>query len=303
MENALDKKSSNRNVFAMISKHFRIKVFAFILVSMCLISACTPEYFIVKNFKETNNISVLILPCNVILNSNTTIVELYPDYAKLPKALQDTIWNANTKLLEKVPDSVVINEFYSSLIKQLRLSEVKIYSINEIDAFNALDSNAYVLKIAQIEMEENKKRIPYSEPVEYNYEVYKEVEVKTLSLNVWFEFTKASNDTVAPQVLYSSQTISDEVSGRFAQNINGSYDFKFKRNDIDANDILPLARIASLKMGQYFYNHLLNVYAKKVYQSYDYNLRYIGKQLDKQKGFSIYYPSVDERFIEISKTK
>ena len=301
MENNLVKKFWNYNAFVMINIITRFLFFvAFVNV---IFNSCTPEYFIVKNFKESNNISVLILPCDVILKTNTTIVDLYPDFSKLPKALQDTIWNVNTKFLEKFPDSLLINSFYSNLIQQLKLTEVKIFSASEIDRFNTNDTNAYVLKIAQIEMEENNKKIPYSQPIDYNSEVYKEVEVKTLSLNVWFELYNASNDSVPMQVLYSSHVISDEVEGRFAQNMNGNYDFKFKRKNIDTSDIVPLVNTASLKMSQYFYNHIINIYASKVYQSYGYNLRYIGKQIDKQKGYSIYYPSEDERFIEIKKMK
>lgn len=283
-------------------KHL-IRFIFFLLTVNFIFFGCTPEYFVVKNFKESNNISVLVLPCDVILKTNTTIVDLYPDFSKLPKALQDTIWNVNTKFLEKLPDTLLINTFYNTLINQLKLTEVKIFSKSDVEKFYQNDTNAYVLKIAQIEMEENIKKIPYSQPIDYDSEVYKEVEIKTLSFNVWFELYKASNDTIPLQILYSSQVISDIVEGRFAQSISGNYEFKFKRKDIDTSDIVPMVNSASNKMSQYFYNHLINVYAAKVYQSYGYNLRYIGNQMNKKKGYSIYYPSEDERFIEIKKAK
>ena len=159
MENVLVKKSSNLSVLAMINNQlFKHRLFSVVWILMFILTSCTPEYFIVKNFKASNNISVLVIPNQVILKTNSKIIDLYPEFNKLPKALQDTIWNVNTQFLEKKSDSTIINQFYSTFIQLMQSTEVKVYSFNEIDKFNAADTNAYVLKIVQMEMDENVKK-------------------------------------------------------------------------------------------------------------------------------------------------
>ncbi len=284
-----------------MAKKVDVLIFVILLFFSTLVfKSCVPEYYVVKKFRTSANVSVLVIPNQLVYKTNATIQDLYPNFGDLSPQLQDSIWYANTKFLEKVSDSVVIYTFYSKFLNLLKKSEMKVFDYQNTASFNLKDTNAYILKIVQMEMEEKKQQIPYSQPVDNNQELYKEVEINSLTLNVWFELLRAANDTLNPTLLFASYTISDVVRGRFFNTLNG-YEFRFKRNDIDVAQILPMSSEGGEKMAQYFFNHMLNVYARYYWDSPDYDFRYVGKYINKDKGYSFYYPNEDERFITIRK--
>jgi hypothetical protein len=283
-----------------MAKKVDVLIFIILILSSLVFKSCVPEYYVVKKFRTSANVSILVIPNQLVYKTNTTIQELYPNFGDLSPQVQDSIWYANTKFLEKVSDSAVIYTFYSKFLNLLKKSEMKVFDYQNTASFNLKDTNAYILKIVQMEMEEKKQQIPYSQPVDNNQELFKEVEINSVTLNVWFELVRAAKDTLKPNLLFASFVISDEVRGRFFNTLNG-YEFRFKRNDIDTTRILPMASAAGEKMAQYFYNHMLNVYAAYFWDSPDYDFRYVGKYIQKDKGYSFYYPTEDERFITIRK--
>ncbi|MDD2412436.1 MAG: hypothetical protein PHR79_05920 [Bacteroidales bacterium] len=271
-----------------------------LMLGSMIFKSCTPEYYAVKKFRESTQVSVLFIPNQVVFKTNSTIQNLYPNFTELPQEIQDTIWNMNTQLLEKVPDSSIVETFYTSFLNLLKESDLRVYDSENMVGFNTNDTNAYILKIAQMEMDEMKQMIPYSQPIDSETELYKEVEINSLTLNVWFELTRAINDTAKPVVLYASYIISDVVKGNFYNTLSG-YEFRFKRDDIDTTHILPMSVNAGEMMAQYFFNHILNMYAAYYRSPSDYQFRYIGNYILKGQGYSFYYPTENEQFTIIAK--
>lgn len=284
----------------MVKKRNVLIFVSILILGSMVFKSCTPEYFAVKKFRESTSVSVLFMPNQVVFKTNSTIQNLYPKFKELPQELQDTIWNLNTQLLEKVPDSSIVDTFYTSFLNLLRKSDLRVYDPENMVGFNTNDTNAYILKIAQMEMDEMKQMIPYSEPIDSETELYKEVEINSLTLNVWFELTRAINDTAKPVVLFASYIISDEVVGHFYNALSG-YEFRFKRDDIDTTHILPMSAFAGEMMAQYFYNHMLNMYTAYYRNLSDYQFRYVGNYILKGQAYSFYYPTENERFTIIEK--
>lgn len=284
----------------MVKKRNVLIFVSILILGSMVFKSCTPEYFAVKKFRESTPVSVLFIPNQVVFKTNSTIQNLYPKFKELPQELQDTIWNLNTQLLEKVPDSSIVETFYTSFLNLLRKSDLRVYDPKNMVGFNTNDTNAYILKIAQMEMDEMKQMIPYSEPIDSETELYKEVEINSLTLNVWFELTRATNDTAKPVVLFASYIISDEVVGHFYNALSG-YEFRFKRDDIDTTHILPMSVNSGEMMAQYFYNHMLNMYTAYYRNLSDYQFRYVGNYILKGQAYSFYYPTENERFTIIEK--
>lgn len=272
-----------------------LKLFMISLFCCFFFSSCTVQQELAMNFKKnTDSISYLIIKPTVLQKSSLTVQRLYPQFSQLSSDLQDTVWKHQTKLLDVVADTALINLYYNELILRLKKSGVKIYTETEIDDFNKASGIKGVFRVGQIQLEEDKRKVDFSEEISGQEELYKEMEIEVLAVNTWFEWFKNQKDSVPSKVLYAEKKISDEVTGRFfSTGENNNYEFRYKRSDITANDVLKLVRLSADQNAQQLINFL---FTRFVLQSYPESEQYFGFDIDSKM---FYLPAENIQLKEI----
>jgi len=274
-----------------------LKLFMMSFFCALIFSSCTVQQELASGFKKNaDSLSYLVLKPNMLQKSSLTVQRLYPQFSELSPDLQDTIWKHQAKLLDVIADSTLMNIYYNELILRLKKSGLKIFTENEIDDFNKVPGIKGVFRIGQLQLEEDKQKINFSEELGGQEELYKDMEIEVLAVNVWFEWFKSQKDSTTSKVLYAEKKISDEVDGRFySTGDDKNYEFRYKRTDIGAADVLKLARISADQNAQQLINFLFTRY---VLMSYPESEQYFGFDIDTKM---FYLPAENLQLIEIKK--
>jgi hypothetical protein len=274
-----------------------LKLFMMSLFCSLIFSSCTVQQELASGFKkDADSLSYLVLKPNLLQKSSLTVQRLYPQFSQLSPELQDTVWKHQTKLLDVVADSTLMNLYYDELILRLKKSGMRIFTENEIDDFNKVSGTKGVFRIGQLQLEEDKQKINFSEELSGQEELYKDMEIEVLSVNVWFEWFKDQKDSTSSKVLYGEKKISDKVDGRFfSTGDDKNYEFRYKRTDIGAVDVSKLARISADQNAQQLIDFLFTRY---VLMSYPESEQYFGFDIDSKM---FYLPAENLQLIEIKK--
>lgn len=274
-----------------------IKLIIISVFSSFFFSSCTVQQELASDFKKNaDTLSYLILKPELLQKSSLTVQRLYPQFSQLSQELQDTVWKHQTKLLDVVADSTLLNVYYNELILRLKKSGMKIFTENEIDDFNKVSGTKGIFRIGQIQLEEDKQKIDFSEALSGKEELYKDMEIEVLSVNVWFEWFKSDKDSTCSKVFYAEKKISDEVDGHFySTGENDNYEFRYKRKDIGVADVLKLARLSADQNAQQLVDFLFTRY---VLMSYPESEQYFGYDIDNK---AFYLPNENLQLIEIKK--
>lgn len=275
------------------------RIMFFIIGSFCLpfINSCTIQQELSSNFRQrTDSMSYLILKPLNLQKSSLVVQRLYPQFAQLSSNLQDTVWKHQTKFLDTLADTTFINTYYNELILQLKKSGIKVFSDNEMDDFAKAPGIKGVFRVGQLQLEEDKQKVDFSEEVNGSEELYKDLEIEVLAVNVWFEWFKNDQDSTPTKVLYAEKKISDKVDGRFfSTDVSDQYEFRFKRTDLTSSDVLKLAKLSADQNAQQLVNFLFNRF---IQNSYPESEKYYGFDLDTK---SLYSPEDQLQLIEIKK--
>jgi hypothetical protein len=265
-------------------------------LSIGMLQSCTIQQELVKQYEHYNDsVSVLILPPLNIQKSSLVIQQLFPQFSQLSPDLQDTVWFHQTKFLDVIPDTVILKNYYENLFETFKLSGAKVYSESQIEEFNNLKTPKWVVRVGQFQLEEDKQKVDFSKEISGQEELYKDMEIEVLTINVWIEIFKSISDTTLINVLYGKKSISDVIDGRFFStgDNNNQFEFRFKRTDVKKEDVVTLSIDAGKQNAQQIADYFFNKYVRLLYPESE---RYFGYNLKTQ---SLYYPEDQMQLIEM----
>ncbi len=282
--------------FKVITRGSKYLLYANMLFVL-VFSSCTVEKQLSRDFqKYSDSVSVLIVGGSMINKTSAVIANLYPQFDELSPDLQDTVWKHQTKFLDAIPDSVLLDHYYLSILLKLKKTNIKIYNDSQTAEFLIQPGTKWIFRVGQIQLEEDKQKVDFSAEIKNQEELYKNMEIEVLSLNVWFEMFKSENDTAPLKILFAQKTISDEVDGRFFSTDNtDNYEFRFKRTDLTKEDLVKLAETTGELNAQQIVDFLFTQYIKRFYPESE---RFYGFDID-QKMF--YTPTEKNHFLEVKK--
>lgn len=272
-----------------------VKIILFIsLPILILVSSCTIQSQLSKDFnKYSDSVSVLIVGSSNLQKVSLVVERLYPQFDELSADLKDTVWKHQTKFLNSVEDSAVLNIHYRFIIQQLKKTKIKIFTDDKVDEFVKQSGPKWIFRIAQIQLEEDRQKVDFSTELKGQEELYKDMEIEILSVNVWFEVFTSENDTAPKTILYLQKTISDEVKGRFFETIDGKFEFRFNRTDIMKEDILKLSELSANNNAQQITNYIFTKYIRTYYPESE---EVYGYSIDRKK---FYIPTENEVYKEL----
>ncbi|PLX04738.1 MAG: hypothetical protein C0595_01990 [Marinilabiliales bacterium] len=185
-----------RNIFHRMKK---ISNYIIFIVLISFFSSCSPQTKLAREFvNKSNSYSVMLIQPEFIYkkNLNTNIVD---SLGITDVKLRDSILWEQSDFIKKIDDSLLIANYSLGFITELKNYNIKVYDENESAKFLSLDSNAWMVNIAQIQVEEEKYE--YRDETEYySYIYYHDHILNAVNINSWFEVSMINSNDQKPNV-------------------------------------------------------------------------------------------------------
>jgi len=223
-----------------------------------VLSSCYPEWKMAKSYIESKpDISIMILPANYVFKKNLKISN-EKDLKGLSEWEKDSVLMERSAFLKDMTDSVFLERFINSMIVEFEKLGFKMYTGNYLDSFLFIQSPAYILNIAQIELEEH--YTVHEDQQDFgDYTYYKSVDLNAISYNFWFELSELNDEKEKPKLFYISETINDQIYGYFTENIfTGGVKYKYNVSEIDLDVIYRYCDIFGRRHAGYTFDYLMN---------------------------------------------
>ncbi len=246
-----------------------------------LVSCKTGLYYATRFVAEEEEIHVLLLPPPGLI---TTFLPHHPD--SVPGEPSPAIDQEKVRFVHEVDDSAYVRIFMESIRHHLGRFYVRVYGPDQMDAFNELDTTAFIFRVAQLELLEYIARETFVGRIR-SREFRETVELTFLENNVWFEFSRTDEPDIPPEVLYSAFSTSDYIDGRFVtRRETGETVFVPEAYLLGEEDVRDLAYLSGRQNAQHIFDHLLNTYVARemdepppYYYHYDLRQHTIREQL------------------------
>jgi hypothetical protein len=230
------------------------------LALLLLVSSCTVEKQLADNFlKKLPEFDIQLFTPDMVYKYNHKGEEI-EDFNKLSGAEQDSALFANSSYIQFLSDSLFLDTYVNNLIDELRKLGFKVYVDASIDSVLLQKPQAYILNVAQVQLDEY--TLPYedSEPLDDTV-YYKKFNLNAVDLSGWFELSKMNAVKPVKTLLYSTFSGSDGFNGRFyVDPFSYEVRYKYKIDSLKMNDIYELAAYAGKKNASYLFDYFLNQY-------------------------------------------
>jgi hypothetical protein len=227
---------------------------------MWLVSSCTVESKLADNFlKKLPEIDIQLFTPDAVFKYNHKGEEIQ-GLEKLSAAGQDSSLFAHSRFIQYVSDSLFLDNYVNNFIDELRKLGFKVYVDASVDSVLLRKPQAYVLNIAQIQVDEYK--LPYEDSEEIDDSVYyKKFGLNAVDLSCWFELSKMNAVKPVKTVLYSTFSGSDGFNGRFyVDPFTYEVRYKYKIDSLEVKDVYELASYAGKKNASYLFDFFMNQY-------------------------------------------
>ena len=203
-----------------------IRVWKLRVINICLLFAglylfvgCVPEMKIGSEYlNRRQNITLVLMAPEwvkmVNLNPDSIIVD-----SNLSQREKDSIKYYNSKILQYVNDSTLISNYIRNLKVTLEKQGYKTLIANINDTVFPVKGNAFLIKIGQIELDENV--MPIRDETQYQGKLYAaDYDLTKIELDFWLDIYKIENGVaVLPShLLYDSFEKTDDFNGHFYWN-------------------------------------------------------------------------------------
>ena len=206
---------------------------------------------------QNQNRSVLLMHADYVFKTHSK-TDSIPGFKKLNQSKKDSALFESSKFAKYLKDSVVLANYMQALDNELNNLGFRVFRENSIDSFLLLKTPAFILNLAQAEIEEY--AIPYVDSKVYDdtLKYTRKFGLNAVNLNCWFELTKLNSDTAAV-VLYSTHSASDQVNGRFKRNpLFLEVSYRYTTHFISIDEVNGLISYSGNRDAAYLNDYLLN---------------------------------------------
>lgn len=264
-------------------------IFFILLIIFFLTISCSPEKKLAKDFLksgDTTYLLILIPEDLIFIKQNLSLTD-----EKKGKDGSDSASLAASLFLGKIKEKLISGLIYSNFESILKSGPFRVYGDDEMSRFMQLGVKSYIIRIAQIELDEF--IIPYTASEQFDtLTYYEDFNLNAVSVNMWMEVTEVNGTQDTSQVLYSKEQISDAVEGYFTKSFSGMVKYIYERTDINFDDIHKMATDFGEMNAHYLFDYFMNKYIHE---------RYKGKKAPKYYHFDgaagNTYPAGFYRFI------
>ncbi len=276
----------------MISKKHTYLILLLLVIQ--ILNSCSYDRKLARQFVESNpDISILVIPTNEIFKVNMKRDELGDDTVDMDAWQIDSLLMAKSLFLKDISDSIFLEAYYNSFFDELDKLHIKTYTEDYIDSFLFIKSPAFLLNIAQIEVDEYIKE--YSDSEDYNDFVYtKTLPLNAVSISTWFEISRLNNNKGSRRVFFSEDEVSDNVYGYFSENLfTGQVSYKYFLREMELDDIYRKCEDLGEKYAGYIFDYVMNSYISRNFPA-DRKRKYY---MHYKRNINSFEPAYDNRFI------
>ncbi|MGE5424695.1 MAG: hypothetical protein ACM3N9_04980 [Syntrophothermus sp.] len=229
-----------------------------ILPALLLLFACTPEKKLARDFVNMpKKIRLQVFPPELVFKYNHK-GEKIEDFKKMNEQQQDSALYFGSDFIQYVSDSIYLERYINNFLDETRKLGFEVFLDNQTDTFLQDQQQAYVLNMAQVQLDE------YTYPHKDSETIYDTVYSKTFNLNgvdasSWFELSKVNSSKKT--VLYSTFTASDAFDGGFyIDPFTSAIHYKYNIDSLHVRDIYDLATYAGRRQADYLFDYFMNNY-------------------------------------------
>ncbi len=242
-----------------------------LVLGLIIITSCSLERKIALDYaNKKNKGAVLIIAPDFIykdavedyfINKDDTIPhyevrENQVKHLNIQDSLKlDSVLLKNALYLNYVKDKPYLDTCFLYFRKRLESFGYNVYTYDQLDDFMKLKDTSYIIKLAQIQIEQKVINSP-----DAVYEIYGrvhdfEVKINSLDVNAWFELERTNVKDESFPVLYTSHSISDFINGEVIGD-----NLAYSRDSISAQDIANLPKVLGGLYAVLFQDYFLNLY-------------------------------------------
>ncbi len=130
----------------------------------------------------------------------------------------DSVLMVHSKYLQYISDTLFIANYAYGFTKELSAFGFSVFDENKVAEFMDVDSNAFVINIAQIELEES-IYTHRDEAVIYETYYYHDQDLESVYVNSWIEISKVNENTDKPNIYFATGLITDDLEGDFSYDL------------------------------------------------------------------------------------
>ncbi len=207
----------------------------------------------------------------------------------------DSVLMANSKFLQYLNDSLFIANYAFGFTKELSAFGFSVFDEHKVAEFMEVDSNAFVINIAQIELEET-IYTQRDEAVIYETYYFHDQDLEAVYVNSWIEISKVNEHTDKPIIYFATGLITDDLEGDFSYDLfTGRINYVYNIDSLEKASLYEYAYQLGRTYAGYTFDFLLNTYLDKTVPK--------AERSDKYWRFNphdkTFFPAYDDRLVPL----
>ncbi len=281
-----------------LSKLMTITLVSVVVLTAVFFYGCNPEKKLAKEFVyQPVKRYALVIPPDFLYKYNTKLWLLDSLEGSFTDNQKDSLLWEMSDYIKNIDDSIFIIKFIRGYNYRLAKYGFDVFNPELSSLFMEKDSNAFVINIPQIELDET--IYPYKDKITLNgYTYFHQHYLNAIDVSAWFEINMVNDTSPATPVLFATDLITDDLQGSFDYNeVNDQLKYYFQIDTLTVDQIYNLAIVLGKRYAGYTYDYLLNKYilSKKLpADSLDYYWHY---DLEHNKLYPVW--DEEEKFIPV----
>lgn len=234
-----------------------------IIVTVSIVMAsCMPQKKLAKEFvANSGQFKVMVLSPSIVYKNNLN-THLVDSLGITNEIVRDSILWEHSHFFKDINDSLFIANYILGYKTELEQYGIKVFNDESSIDFMALDSNAYMINIAQLEIEE--EDYEYRDEAEiYDYVYYHDHILKAVNVNSWYEISML-NENSEENIFYATNTITDDLNSSFDYNVfNGKVEYIHEVDSLTVHKIYEYVYLLGRIYATYTFDFMMNRYIIK----------------------------------------
>jgi hypothetical protein len=261
-------------------------VFLIIVNTALLFASCSPERKLASRFvKNVPKPSVLVLLPEAVFKENLK-------WTVEKDSVTDTIQSA--LVIDNLQDKTVLDAFTLTFTNELSKYGLTAYTDKSMEDFMMLDSSAWMINIAQIELQEYTTQYTDNQSF-FGNDFSSDFALNGINSAFWFEFNPVNgNENQLPEIMFAANDLYDKFEGRFIMDVTtGELTYQLDLDTITNQDFMNQINFTARLLAGYTFDYLMNRYVGENYPDADQYFRYdpFRKRL---------YETLDDRFVPLN---
>jgi hypothetical protein len=240
-----------------------ILIFTFVALLSGIFTACSPERRLARQFVSLKEpVTVLLVNPDIVYKKSYKVPDSL-DLSRLSEREADSALFIQTRLLQYTNDSIFIDAFIQGMVSALHTAGVKIYAADSSLRFIQAETPAYIVNVAQLQLEEYYDSLVTAPDIFNDDQVYV-IYYTAVNMNSWYELSRLNSESSDRQILFNSKTVQDYVDGgmRYVP-ISGDYKFISSIDSLSLSDVYELAGHVGFMNGNQLFDYIMNAWIRQ----------------------------------------